>query len=149
MYQTNQYEGMLAETVTVQGHKGDIINAYYARPLGPGPYPGMVIIHHAPGWDEWYRECTRRFAHHGYLTISPNLYFRDGHGTSEDVGAIRKIVSRSFARKTSANFSPAACEVSLRAPLEPLFLGADFIQTSFACRGFFRHCRRWVQSVRS
>ena len=36
MYQTNQYEGMLAETVTVQGHKGDIINAYYARPLGPG-----------------------------------------------------------------------------------------------------------------
>jgi carboxymethylenebutenolidase len=87
MYQTNQYEGMLAETVTVTGHKSDVINAYYARPLGPGPYPGMVIIHHAPGWDEWYRECARRFAHHGYATISPNLYFRDGHGTAEDVGA--------------------------------------------------------------
>ncbi len=87
MYQTNQYEGMLAETVPVSGHKGDVINAYYARPLGPGPYPGMVIIHHAPGWDEWYRECARRFAHHGYATISPNLYFRDGHGTPEDVGA--------------------------------------------------------------
>ena len=53
----------------------------------PEPYPGMVVIHHAPGWDEWYRECTRRFAHHGYVTISPNLYFRDGHGTAEDVGA--------------------------------------------------------------
>jgi carboxymethylenebutenolidase len=87
MYQTNQYEGMLAETVAVNGHKGDMINAYYARPLGPGPHPGMVIIHHAPGWDEWYRECARRFAHHGYATISPNLYFRDGHGTAEDVGA--------------------------------------------------------------
>src|SRR5436309_12074600 len=87
MYQTNMYEGMLAETVTTQGHKGDIINAYYARPLGAGPHPGMVIIHHAPGWDEWYRECARRFAHHGYATISPNLYFRDGHGTAEDVGA--------------------------------------------------------------
>ena len=87
MYQTNQYEGMLAETVPVTGHKGDVINAYYARPLGPGPYPGMVIIHHAPGWDEWYRECARRFAHHGYATISPNLYFREGHGTPEDVGA--------------------------------------------------------------
>jgi carboxymethylenebutenolidase len=87
MYQTNQYEGMIAETVPVTGHKSDVINAYYARPLGPGPYPGMVIIHHAPGWDEWYRECARRFAHHGYATISPNLYFREGHGTPEDVGA--------------------------------------------------------------
>ena len=37
MYQTNHYEGMLAETVTMQGHKGDTINAYYARPLGGGP----------------------------------------------------------------------------------------------------------------
>jgi len=87
MYQTNMQEGMVAETVNVQGHKGDTINAYYARPSGPGPHPGMVIIHHAPGWDEWYRECARRYAHHGYATISPNLYFREGHGTPEDVGA--------------------------------------------------------------
>ncbi len=87
MYQTNQYEGMIAETITMQGHKGETINAYIARPLGAGPFPAMVTIHHAPGWDEWYRECTRKFAHHGYVTISPNLYFRDGHGTAEDVGA--------------------------------------------------------------
>jgi carboxymethylenebutenolidase len=87
MYETNMYEGMLAETVTMQGAKGDKINAYFAKPLGDGRFPGMVVIHHAPGWDEWYRECTRRFAHHGYMAISPNLYFRDGHGTPEDVGA--------------------------------------------------------------
>ena len=92
MYQTNDYEGMQAETVTMQGHKGDTINAYYARPLGEGPHPGMVIIHHAPGWDEWYRECARRFAHHGYATISPNLYFRDGHGTPEDVGNVVELL---------------------------------------------------------
>jgi carboxymethylenebutenolidase len=47
----------------------------------------MVVIHHLPGWDEWYRECTRKFAHHGYAAISPNLYFREGHGTPEDIGA--------------------------------------------------------------
>lgn len=39
MYQTNMYEGMLAETVTLAGAGGDIINAYLARPLGPGPFP--------------------------------------------------------------------------------------------------------------
>jgi carboxymethylenebutenolidase len=87
MYTTDQYEGMTAETVDIKGAKGDKINAYFAKPLGQGKFPGMVLVHHAPGWDEWYKECTRRFAHHGYLTISPNLYFRDGHGTPEDVGA--------------------------------------------------------------
>jgi carboxymethylenebutenolidase len=87
MYQTNMYEGLLAETITIRGHNGDVINAYYARPLGGGPFPGMVLIHHLPGWDEWYREATRKFAHHGYITISPNLYYRDGHGTPEDVAA--------------------------------------------------------------
>ncbi|GIK54856.1 MAG: carboxymethylenebutenolidase [Chloroflexota bacterium] len=87
MYETNMYEGMLAETVTMTGANGNIINAYYARPLGPGPFPGMVVIHHMPGWDEWYREATRKFAHHGYAAISPNLYYRAGHGTPEDVAA--------------------------------------------------------------
>jgi carboxymethylenebutenolidase len=88
MYETDMYEGMLAETVTMPGANGDLINAYYARPLGPGPFPGMVIVHHMPGWDEWYREATRKFAHHGYAALSPNLYFRAGHGTPEDVAAM-------------------------------------------------------------
>ena len=87
MYQTNEYEGMLAETVMMASAQGDLINAYFARPLGPGPFPSMVLVHHAPGWDEWYREATRKFAHHGYATISPNLYYRAGHGTPEDVAA--------------------------------------------------------------
>jgi len=87
MHQTNMYEGMLAETVTIHGANHDVINAYFARPLGAGPFPGMVVIHHAPGWDEWYREATRKFAHYGYAAISPNLYCREGHGTPEDVGA--------------------------------------------------------------
>jgi carboxymethylenebutenolidase len=87
MYQTDQYEGMLAETVMYPGHQGQLINAYFARPLGAGPFPGIVVIHHMPGWDEWYREATRKFAHHGYLAFSPNLYYRDGHGTPEDVAA--------------------------------------------------------------
>ena len=30
------YEGLLAETITLTGHNGDLINAYLARPLGSG-----------------------------------------------------------------------------------------------------------------
>ena len=87
MLQTDQYEGLLAETVMVTGASGDWINAYMARPLGSGPFPAMVLAHHMPGWDEWYREITFKFANHGYVTITPNLYFRFGHGTPEDVAA--------------------------------------------------------------
>ena len=81
------YEGMIAETVSIDGHGNEAVSAYVARPLGPGPFPGMVLIHHMPGWDEWYREATRRFAHHGYATISHNLYHREGEGLAEDVAA--------------------------------------------------------------
>jgi carboxymethylenebutenolidase len=81
------YEGMIAETITISGDKNEPISAYVARPLGAGPFPGMVLLHHAPGWDEWYREATRKFAHHGYAAISPNLYHRAGEGKADDVAA--------------------------------------------------------------
>jgi len=87
MYTTDMEEGLHAETVTITGANGDEINAYLARPLGDGPFPAMVLAHHMPGWDLLYREFTYKFAHHGYVTISPNLYFRSGHGTPEDVAA--------------------------------------------------------------
>jgi carboxymethylenebutenolidase len=87
MYRTDMYEGLLAETVMIDGNQGEVINAYFARPLGAGPFPSMVLVHHMPGWDQWYREATLKFAHQGYAAISPNLYYRDGHGTPEDVAA--------------------------------------------------------------
>lgn len=87
MPRTDDYEGMIAETITITGHGGDPIHAYYARPLGPGPYPAMVLLHHMPGWDRWYKEATRSFAYRGYLAIAPDLYCREGHGEPDDVAA--------------------------------------------------------------
>lgn len=86
-YTTDQYEGMIAQTVAVQAHNGEYINTYAAQPVGPGPFPGMVLIHHFPGWDEWYKEATRKMAYHGYLAICPDLYHRVGHGSPQDVAA--------------------------------------------------------------
>jgi carboxymethylenebutenolidase len=87
MVRTDMYEGLLAETVMLTGANGDGINAFFARPLGAGPFPAMVLAHHMPGWDDWYREATLKFTLHGYIAITPNLYFRNGHGTPEDVAA--------------------------------------------------------------
>ncbi len=87
MQTTDQYEGMIAETVPVIGHGGESIHAYFARPMGPGPFPGMVVFHHRPGWDEWTKEMVRRLAYHGYATICADLYCRIAHGEPDDVWA--------------------------------------------------------------
>ena len=81
------YPGLVAETVKFKGHNGDEGEAYYARPSGSGKLPGVVPIHHMPGWDEWITEAVRKLAHHGFATISPHLYFREGPGSPDDVGA--------------------------------------------------------------
>ena len=76
---------MLAETISVTGDNGDSIHAYFSRPLGKGPFPGVLLIPHKPGWDEMYREITRRFTQHGYLAVCPNIYSRYGHGYPDEV----------------------------------------------------------------
>jgi len=81
------YQGLQAETVTFRGHNGDQGEAYYARPTRAGKFPGVVVIHHLPGWDEWIMEVVRKFAHHGYAAISHHLYFREGNGSPDDIGA--------------------------------------------------------------
>ena len=67
----------------MRGFHDDTIDAYLARPLGKGKYPGVVVVHHMPGWDEPTIEITRRFAQHGYTAICPNLHFRAGKATPE------------------------------------------------------------------
>jgi carboxymethylenebutenolidase len=86
-FRTDAEGGMLAMATTMSGGGGDQIHTYIARPDGSGPYPGVVLTHHAPGWDEFYREFARRFAEHGYIAIVPNLHERFGHGSPDDVAA--------------------------------------------------------------
>jgi carboxymethylenebutenolidase len=34
-----------------------------------------------------YKEFSRKFTYHGYIAICPNIYFRFGHGSPDDVAA--------------------------------------------------------------
>src|SRR3954471_14582509 len=81
------YTGITTDTVKMRGHNGDEIDAYVARPQGDGPFPGVVVIHHAPGWDEWTLEVTWKLANKGFATISPHLYSRFGPGEPDDAAA--------------------------------------------------------------
>jgi carboxymethylenebutenolidase len=81
------FRNIQAEMVSYIGHNRDKGEAYYARPQGNGPFPGVVVIHHMPGWDEWTCEVARKLAHHGYAAVAPSLYFRVGDGADEAVVA--------------------------------------------------------------
>jgi carboxymethylenebutenolidase len=81
------YDAIMAETINIPGHDGDLIEAYYARPLAPGPFGSVVVIHHMPGYDPQTKEITRTFAVNGYNAICPNLYTREAPGASPDDAA--------------------------------------------------------------
>ena len=81
------YEGLIGETITMRGHNGDAIEAYHVRPIGMSNVPGVVVIHHMPGWDEWTKEVVRKLSHHGYAAVAPHLFSRLGPGAWDDLAA--------------------------------------------------------------
>ena len=78
---------MAAETVTITGHNGDEIEAYFARPTIAGARPGVVVIHHMPGYDRSTKEITRTFSVYGYDAICPNLHYRYAPGAKPNDAA--------------------------------------------------------------
>lgn len=86
-FHTDDHLSISASIVTYPGGGGDQIHAYLARPDGGGAVPAVVVVHHMPGWDEFYQEFCERLARHGYAVICPDLYCRYGHGLSDDVTA--------------------------------------------------------------
>ena len=74
-------DAIRAGTVYIGDEK---IQAYQAAPLDAGLFPGVVVIHHLPGFDEATKEMVRRFAVNGYLAICPNLFWREAPGASPD-----------------------------------------------------------------
>lgn len=49
-------------------------SAYYARPDGTGPFPGVVVIHEIFGLNENIKDITRRFAREGYAALAVDLF---------------------------------------------------------------------------
>jgi carboxymethylenebutenolidase len=63
-------------------------------PAGPGPWPGVVVIHEAFGLNADIRRKADQLAEHGYLALAPDLF--DGKAWIRCiVGAIRQVRARS------------------------------------------------------
>lgn len=44
------------------------------EPSGPGPHPGLIVIHEWWGLNDWIKEQAQRFAGEGYVTLAVDLY---------------------------------------------------------------------------
>jgi hypothetical protein len=83
MYTTDQYEGMLAETVVLPGNHADLINAYLARPLGAGPFQGDGAHPPHAGLGRVVLLCYTRSLP-WICSAVPKPILQEGHGTPED-----------------------------------------------------------------
>lgn len=66
-----------AYDVELEGHNGDSVPAYVARPTTDGPHPGLLLVHGIHGYEEHLKDVARRFAVMGYATIVPALTSRN------------------------------------------------------------------------
>jgi carboxymethylenebutenolidase len=80
-------DAITAGTITITARSGDENEAYLAAPVDTPPAGGVVVIHHAPGFDEGTKEITRRFATWGYAALCPNLNHRLAPGAEPDDAA--------------------------------------------------------------
>ena len=87
------------------GANGDAINALFLAAAGAGP-SGVVLIHHMPGWDEWYFEAAPQVCR-AWLRRSPRP-IHAGHIHADIRYAMRATGEVPDERAVGDNVQPCA-----------------------------------------
>jgi len=89
-------DGLIAGDITLTAPDGLALKAYRAQPVGPGPFPTVLVVQEIFGVHEYIRDVCRRLARQGYQAIAPKLYQRQGDpaGIENVPDILAKIVSK-------------------------------------------------------
>ena len=71
-----------AETMMITSGDGTPIEAFSARPPGPGPAGGVIVLHSVLGYDEDTKRFARSMAAAGYNAVVPYLFHREAPGAA-------------------------------------------------------------------
>jgi carboxymethylenebutenolidase len=72
---------------------GNAMRMHVSAPEGDGPFPGIVIMQHQGGVNEFIQQTTQRLAQGGYIAAAPDLYHRDGPDCKDDIVTRRSRLS--------------------------------------------------------
>jgi carboxymethylenebutenolidase len=76
-----------AEMIDVGG-----MPVYLARPEGPGPWSGVVVVQEAFGLNDHIKDVARRVAAEGYVVAAPDLFHRGGKGRTAGYDQLPKAL---------------------------------------------------------
>jgi Raf kinase inhibitor-like YbhB/YbcL family protein len=69
-------------TMTITSGDGTPIEAFSARPPGPGSAGGVIVLHSVLGYDDDTKRFARSLAAAGYNTVVPYLFHREAPGAA-------------------------------------------------------------------
>jgi carboxymethylenebutenolidase len=81
-----------ARDVQFEGN-GATLMGYWAKPVGDGPYPIVLVCHENRGLTDHIRDVTRRFAQAGYAALAVDLLSRQGGTTGKDSSSVPGLLS--------------------------------------------------------
>lgn len=65
-----------SESIRIQTPDGSM-SAHRSKPRQGGSYPGVVVVMEAFGLNDHIRDVAQRLAAEGFVTLAPDLYYRD------------------------------------------------------------------------
>ena len=69
---------------------GAVMDVYASIPDGEGPFPAVVVAHHAPGVDKFMQDMANKLAAAGYAAVAPDLFHRITDEMVESTGMTKR-----------------------------------------------------------
>ena len=72
---------------------GSAMRVFVSAPRQEGRFPGLLVMQHQGGVDQFLQHAAERLAQSGFLAAAPDLYHRDGLDCQDDIVTRRSRLS--------------------------------------------------------